>query len=52
MPITTVTDRPLTFRWKEVLDLFAKNDSNKDIALTLGTDDATAKTHVKNIYVR
>jgi two-component system NarL family response regulator len=40
---------PLTSRETEVVELIAKGFRNKEIAMTLGITEETAKSHVKNI---
>jgi DNA-binding CsgD family transcriptional regulator len=52
MPITAMTDRQLTSREEDVLDLLAEGGSNKSIARSLGISEATVKMHVKNILAK
>lgn len=52
MPITAMTDRQLTSREEDVLDLLAEGGSNKNIARSLGISEATVKMHVKNILAK
>ena len=52
MPLTIVTDRSLTPREDEVLDLLIAGRSNKDIASSLDIAEATVKMHVKNILTK
>lgn len=52
MPITPMTDRQLTSREEDVLDLLAEGGSNKNIARSLGISEATVKMHVKNILAK
>ena len=40
----------LSERETEVLQLLAKGDVNKEIALKLGISPATVGSHIKNIY--
>lgn len=42
----------ITARQKNVLELLASGESNKDIALQLGLTDSTVKRHVYNIFVK
>lgn len=52
MPVLVLTNRPLTSREEEVLDLLCAGSSNKDIACKLDVTEATVKMHVKHILAK
>jgi LuxR family transcriptional regulator, maltose regulon positive regulatory protein len=43
---------PLSPRERNILQLIAEGQSNKEIARTLGVAPETVKSHVKNIFVK
>jgi LuxR family maltose regulon positive regulatory protein len=42
----------LTPKEREVLELLARNLSNKEIAQAIGIGEVTAKWHVKNLFAK
>jgi len=44
--------RPLTPKEREILQLVARNYSNKEIAQASGASEETVKWHLKNVFAK